>query len=112
MLFWGKAMQERVYQARLIKKLRLMFDGCYILKNDSSYLQGVPDLIILFGPYWAMLEVKVSADAGFQPNQQYYISELNDMGFAAVIFPENEEAVLRELQQALDPRRAARVPKR
>lgn len=105
-------MQERAYQAKLIKKLRLLFDGCYILKNDSSYLQGVPDLIILFGPYWAMLEVKASADADFQPNQQYYISQLNDMGFAAAIFPENEEEVLRDLQHAFQPRRATRVSKR
>jgi hypothetical protein len=105
-------MQERAYQAGLIKKLRQIFPGCMILKNDSSYLQGVPDLIVLFGPYWAMLEVKASARAAFQPNQEYYISQLNEMGFAAVVYPEIEEEVLHDLQQALQPRRSARVPKR
>lgn len=89
-----------------------MFPGCYILKNDSCYMQGVPDLIILYGPYWAMLEVKASAKSVIQPNQEYYVTALDDMGFAAFIYPEIEEEVLRDLQHALEPRRSARVSKR
>jgi len=103
---------ERRYQAELIKRLRELFPGCIILKNDSSYMQGVPDLIILYFDRWGMLEVKGSASAAFRPNQAYYVSELNSMSFAAFIYPENEEEVLRDLQQALEPRRSARVPKR
>lgn len=105
-------MQERQYQAKLIKKLREMFPGCIILKNDSSYMQGVPDLIILYSDRWAMLEVKISKDSTYQPNQAYYVSELNHMSFAAFIYPEIEEDVLHDLQSALSPRRAARVPQR
>jgi hypothetical protein len=103
--------QERAYQADLVKRLRQLFPGCVILKNDSDYMQGVPDLIILYGPKWAMLEVKADSNSAFQPNQAYYVSELNRMGFAAFIHPEIEEAVLHDLQQALKPRRAARVSK-
>lgn len=105
-------MQERRYQAQLIKKLRDLFPGCLILKNDSSYMQGVPDLIILYKDNWGMLEIKASASAAFQPNQAYWVSELNAMSFAAFIYPEIEEEVLRDLQQALEPRRSARVSKR
>jgi hypothetical protein len=105
-------MLESRYQAQLIRKLNRMFPGCMILKNDSSYLQGIPDLLILFGPYWAMLEVKPNGDAPYQPNQEYYLDLLGEMSFASVIYPEIEEEVLRDLQQALQPRRSARVSKR
>ena len=101
-------MSERRYQAELIKRLREMFPGCLILKNDSSYMQGVPDLIILYHDRWGMLEVKASANSPFKPNQAYYVSELNSMSFAAFIYPENEEDVLHDLQQTLKPRRKAR----
>lgn len=108
----GSAVLERRYQAKLIKKIEAMLPGCMILKNDSSYRQGIPDLIVLYGPYWAMLEVKASEDADFQPNQAYYVSELNNMGYSAFIYPEIEEDVLDELQQALSPRRRSRYSQR
>jgi hypothetical protein len=101
-------MAERNYQPKVIKRLRKEFEGCIILKNDSQYMQGVPDLIILYRDKWAMLEVKDSVDSVFQPNQAYYVSELNHMSFAAFIYPEIEDEVFRDLQQALRPRRAAR----
>jgi len=85
----------------LIKKLKLLFPGCLILKNDPTYLQGIPDLLILVGRNWAMLEVKDSATAPFQPNQMYYLEMLDKMSYADVIYPENEEDVLRGLQRSL-----------
>lgn len=94
-------MPERTYQAELIKRLRELFEGCLILKNDSSYMQGVPDLIILYHDRWAMLEIKLSKDAAYQPNQAYYVSELNRMSFAAFIYPEIEEEVLHDLARVL-----------
>lgn len=97
-------MRENAYQAKLIKKLRKMFPGCEILKNDSGYLPGILDLTILWGDRWAMLEVKASEDSPTQPNQPYYTEKLNRMSFAAFIYPEIEEEVLRALQLALEPR--------
>ena len=93
-------MTESAYQAKLIRKLKNLFPGCEILKNDSGYRQGILDLTILFGPFWAMLEVKASEDAPLRPNQGYYVRKLNDMGFAAIIYPENEKEVLAALQEA------------
>jgi hypothetical protein len=91
---------ENAYQARLIRKLKRLFPGCEILKNDAGYRQGILDLTILFGPFWAMLEVKASEDAPLRPNQGYYVRKLNDMSFAAIIYPENEKEVLAALQEA------------
>ena len=105
-------MAERHYQARLIKKLRKLFEGIIILKNDSSYQQGVPDLILLYGPYWAMLEVKADKDSPFQPNQEYFLEVMDQMSFAACIYPENESEVLRALQQAFRADRQSRVAQR
>lgn len=86
-------MRESRYQADLIKRLQKMFPGCFVLKNDSSYRQGVPDLLILYKDKWALLECKRSEDASKRPNQQYYIDILNKMSYAAFICPENEKEV-------------------
>jgi len=102
-------MRENTYQARLIKRLYKRFPGCIVLKNDSDYIQGIPDLLILYEDKWAALEVKASQDAPNQPNQEYYIFEMDGMSFAAFIYPEIEKEVLDALQHSFRPRRSARV---
>ena len=92
-------MKENAYQAYLIKKLKQLFPDCVILKNDSGYIQGIPDLTILFKDRWAMLEIKISEKARLQPNQKHYVEALDKMSFAAFIHPENENEVLNELQR-------------
>lgn len=94
-------MREVTYQRKLINKLQAMFPGCYILKNDPSENQGIPDILILFGDRWAMLEVKLSRSSYEQPNQAYFIDIFNAMSFAAFIHPQNEEQVLHDLQSTL-----------
>jgi hypothetical protein len=86
-----------------------MFPDCVIVKNDAGYLQGVPDLLILFGKKWAALEVKRAVNASRRPNQDYFVEKLNKMSFAAFVHPGNVEEVLRDLQTALRPSRKARV---
>lgn len=93
-------MTENAYQAKLIKKLKKTFDGCVVMKNDAALQQGILDLTILFKDKWASLEVKASADAVLQPNQEFFVRKLDDMSFAAIIYPENEAEVLGALQQA------------
>lgn len=88
---------ENVYQGKLIKKLKTMFPGCIISKLDSSHIQGIPDLLILFKDKWAILEVKKNEKAKHRPNQDYYVEKLNNMSFSAFIYPENEKEVLDEL---------------
>lgn len=91
-------MLENKFQANLIKKLKKLFPGCIVMKNDSSYIQGIPDLLVLHKDKWASLEVKKSANASKRPNQEYYVGLMNKMSFARFISPENEEEVLRDLQ--------------
>lgn len=91
--------RENKYQAGLIQRLTARFPHCMILKNDPNYIQGVPDLIVLYDGRWAMLEVKASAKASHQPNQDYYVARLNHMGFARFVYPENETEVVRDLDE-------------
>ncbi len=93
-------MTEAQYQTKLIKKIKERFPGCVAMKNDSGYQQGLPDWTILYKRNWATLEVKASQGAARQPNQEYFVQQLDDMSFAAVICPENEEEVLLALEQA------------
>jgi len=89
---------EADYQDELIKKLKTLFPGCFILKNDPNEYQGIPDLLLLYGSHWAMLEVKLSERARIQPNQPHYVNLFNEMSFCAFIHPGNEKDVLDELQ--------------
>lgn len=93
-------MTERQYQATLVKKLKREFPGCQLLKNDPNYQQGIPDWTLLFRDKWAMLEVKAEADSPTQPNQEYFVEQLNEMSFAAFIHPGNERSVINALKQA------------
>ena len=93
-------MRESKFQSNLKQKLYEMFPGCIITKLDCNDIQGIPDLLILWGKKWAVLENKRSKDAAHRPNQDYYVDLMNKMSFASFIFPENEKEVLDELQQA------------
>lgn len=104
-------MREADYQRRLISILKRRFPGCVVVKNDSAYLQGFPDLTIFWMDKWACLEVKADLNAREQPNQRYYVELLNNMSFAAFICLANEKEVLDALQHAFQPRRATRVPR-
>ena len=90
---------ERDFQAGLIKELKSIFPGCIVLKNDSSYIQGIPDLTIFYKDKWATLEVKRSSSASHRPNQEYYVGLMDEMSFSRFICPENKKEVLHELQQ-------------
>lgn len=92
-------MLERKFQANLISEIRELFEGCVILKNDANYIQGFPDLLILFRNRWAALEVKQSPGASLRPNQRWWLTKLDEMSYSSLVYPENKEEVLRDLQQ-------------
>lgn len=95
-------MLESKFQASLIKEIKTKLPGCIVLKNDSSYIQGIPDLTIFHKDNWASLEVKKSADASHQPNQDYYVQKMNEMSFSRFIYPENKDEVLEDLYRVLE----------
>lgn len=98
---------ESKFQAELIKELKTIFPGCIIQKQDSGRIQGIPDLLILYGDRWAMLECKRSEKASHRPNQDYYVAKCDDMSFCRYIYPENKVEVLDALQQSLQSERKA-----
>lgn len=93
--------KEREFQSRLIQELETRFSDCIILKTDPNYIQGFPDLLMLWNDKWAALECKRSATSSHQPNQDYYISMLNEMSYASFVSPENMEVVLNDIQSTL-----------
>ena len=105
-------MRENAFQAELIKELKKRFPGCVVLKNDPTYIQGIPDLTVLWNDKWATLECKKSEQASKRPNQSYWVRRMNEMSFASFIFPENKESVLNELERSFGLSRKARVSKR
>ncbi len=92
-------MLEKDFQAEIIREIKKRFSGCIVMKADSGYIQGIPDIIIFYRNKWAALECKRSMNAPRRPNQKYYVGLMNDMSFARFICPENREEVLDELQQ-------------
>lgn len=95
--------KESVYQGNLKKKIKKMIPGSIVLKNDPNWLQGIPDLTILYKDKWAFLEVKRSEEDPHRPNQDYYVDLANTNScYGAFIFPENEKEILSELQRALE----------
>lgn len=97
--------RESEFQAGLIRELEKRFPGCLVMKNDANYIQGIPDLTVLYKDRWAMLECKKSEkdmkkSLGRNPNQGYYVNRFNDMSYASFVFPENKEEVLNELEQS------------
>lgn len=92
--------KEAQFQANLKKKLYTMFPGCIVMKNDATLIQGIPDLTVLWNDKWALLECKRESEARKRPNQQHYVDKAREMSFGAFIYPENEEEVLHDLQQA------------
>ena len=101
-------MLEKHFQGKLIKEIKQRLNGCIVLKTDPNYIQGLPDLLVLYKKRWAALEVKKSSTASHRPNQDYYIQLMNKMSFARFISPEVKEEVLDELCKALQPKRSTR----
>lgn len=93
-------MKESEFQSKLIKELKERFVGCIVTKLDSGYIQGIPDLLILWKNKWATLECKKSNSASKRPNQEYYVGKMDEMSFSRFINPDNKEEVLNDLEQA------------
>lgn len=89
---------ESTYQASLLKRLRKAYRGRILAtKTDPGMVQGIPDLIVLCGGRYALLEVKRSVDASKRPNQAHYIEKFGRESFASFIYPENEHDVIYEM---------------
>lgn len=93
-------MLEKQFQSKLIKELKEKYPGAVVLKTDPNYIQGFPDLLILWYKHWAALECKKDELSHRQPNQEFYVDILNRMSFASFIQPENKSEVLDVLERS------------
>lgn len=91
--------KESKFQHDVIKEIEERFPGSIVMKTDPSYIQGIPDLLVLYGSKWASLEVKRSANETHILNQDYYVESMNGMSYSSFIYPENKEVVLNELSE-------------
>lgn len=91
-------MLESKFQALLIDELQELFPDVMVLKNDSGYRQGFPDLTVLWRKRWAVLECKASESSPYQPNQEWYLDKLGLLSFSKTIYPENKDTVLKQLK--------------
>ncbi|MBR2248799.1 MAG: hypothetical protein IJ880_17595 [Bacilli bacterium] len=96
--------KESDFQGDLIKEIKTKLPGAIVTKLDPKHIQGLPDLLILYKNKWAALECKKNEYEMRhpRPNQPYYVNLMNNMSFAAFIFPGNKEEVLNDLQRALE----------
>lgn len=90
---------EGDFQSRLRKEIEKRFPGAIVLRNDPSWIQGIPDLLIVYRDKWAALECKRGENEKHQKNQDYYVETMNQMSYSSFVYPENEELVLNELQR-------------
>lgn len=93
-------MKESKFQHDLIQDIKTRFPGAMVMKTDPKYIQGLPDLVIFWKDNWAALECKKTEDASRQPNQEYYVEQMNQMSFARFVYPENKEEVLDEMERS------------
>lgn len=93
---------ESKFQKELIDNIKKDFPSCLIMKNDSGYIQGIPDWTILHKNKWAVLEVKREKNSPKQPNQLHYVDKLNNMSYSRFVYPENKEEVMNELHELFD----------
>lgn len=91
------SMLENKFQSKLIKEIKEKFPGCIVMKNDPTYIQGIPDLLVVHNQRWGALECKKDSKAKKQPNQEYYVERMDGMSFARFVCPENKDEVLSEL---------------
>lgn len=86
---------ETDFQRMVVRKLRNAFRSRIIVtKTDPGSVQGIPDLVVICGARYALLEVKRSAKAPKRPNQDYYITTFGQYSFTSFIYPENEKEVI------------------
>jgi Holliday junction resolvase-like predicted endonuclease len=96
-----KGMSEKQLQREIIDFLKSR--GAYVLKNDATYRQGVPDLSFWHSDLSGFIEVKADARSTYQPLQLATIKKLQDMGiFCEVISWDNWHDWIIKLDQWLE----------
>lgn len=91
-------MLESEFQSSVKKEIKKRIPGCIVTKIEP-YIQGIPDLLILYQKKWATLECKKDRKSSHQPNQDYYVELMDEMSFSSFLYPENKQEVLDDLER-------------
>lgn len=100
----GRRALESKFQSSVKHELEKRYPGCLVRKNPPGQENGFPDLVMYYGPVWAMFECKREKKAAHRPNQDWWIERLDQMSFARLIFPENREEVMAALDEFVNGR--------
>lgn len=90
---------ESEFTFDLKDELKRRFPGCFIIKLDSNQVQGIPDLLVLWGSRWAVLETKRGLKSVRQPNQEYYVGLFDEMSYSAFVHPLNYREILDDMER-------------
>lgn len=99
---------EGKFKTALKKEIENRLPGSMVFYLNPNDIKGIPDLEVLYESRWAVLEAKASEEDYRKDianpekmSQPYYVKKMNEMSFAAFIFPENKEEVLNAMETAL-----------
>lgn len=92
-------MLERDVKRKLLKGVEERFPEAEVFYTDARLRQGTPDILVLNGKNWAMLEVKLHANSRRQPNQEYFVKKLDSMSFCKFVHQDNVEETLDEMER-------------
>jgi predicted RNA-binding protein with EMAP domain len=99
---------EGKFKTALKKEIENRLPGSMVFYLNPNDIKGIPDLEVLYESRWAVLEAKKSEEDYKKDlanpekmSQSYYVNKMNNMSFAAFIFPENKEEVLNAMERAL-----------
>lgn len=93
---------EGNFKTKLRQEIEKRLPGSHIFHLDPTIDgDGIPDLLVLYGDKWGMLEAKIDEGASHRPHQDFYVDHFNKMSFASFINPSNQKEVLDGLENAL-----------
>lgn len=70
-----------------------------IFTIQQTSIRGTPDLLVCCNGKFVALELKRSQNAPATELQKYNIVKINDcLGFAAIVYPENLEDIIKQLE--------------
>ena len=88
---------EAKFQKKFVDDLKQEGFKCIRVKASGNYNKAYPDYAIFYGPFWAWLEFKRSADAPLRPGQQERVDWAAKASWGSLVYPENAGSVMRVL---------------
>ena len=97
-------MKESAFQAKIRTALRSRGCKVYKMQQNATTSYATPDLLFLYGPKYGFLECKRKkpTPSDFQPGQEARVAYFDKMSFARVIYPENFDEVIADIERFID----------